>query len=219
MAMNFEQARQNMVENQVRPWDVLDARVLDALAQVHREDFVAPQYRQLAFADLCLPLGHGQVMLKPVIEGRILQALNLQPTERVLQIGSGSGFLTACMARLCAHVTAVELNSELCAAAQARLSAAGVANVSLHTADAVDGWQPQERFDAIVVTAAVWQLPQRFLGWLKPGGRLLVIRGESPAQQAVLLTQLGAGGFREQYLFETDLPYLAGAEPPRRFVF
>ncbi|MEI7036625.1 protein-L-isoaspartate O-methyltransferase [Fulvimonas yonginensis] len=219
MAMNFEQARQNMVENQVRPWDVLDVRVLDALAQVRREDFVPPQHRQLAFADLCLPLGHGQVMMKPVIEGRVLQALNLQPGEAVLEIGTGSGFLTACMARLAARVTSVDVQAEFTAAAQARLASAGVANVELLTGDAVHGWQPQEKFDAIVVTGAVWQIPPRFLGWLKPGGRLLAIRGESPAQQAVLLTQTGAGGYRETYLFETDLPYLAGAEPPRRFVF
>ena len=219
MAMNFEQARQNMVENQVRPWDVLDVRVLDALAQVRREDFVAPEHRRLAFADACLPIGHGQVMMKPVIEGRVLQALNLQPADRVLEIGTGSGFLTACMASLCAHVTSVDMHAEFTAAAQSRLAAAGITNASLLTADAVHGWQPQEPFDAIVVTGAVWQVPQRFLGWLKPGGRLLAVRGQSPAQQAVLLTQLGAGGYREDYLFETDLPYLAGAEPPRRFVF
>ena len=219
MAMNFEQARQNMVENQVRPWDVLDARVLDALAQVRREDFVAPEHRQLAFADLCLPIGHGQVMMKPVIEGRVLQALDLKATESVLEIGTGSGFLTACMAKLAAHVTSVDVHGDFTAAAQPRLEAAGVANASLVTADAMQDWQPQEQFDAIVVTGAVWQVPQRFLGWLKPGGRLLAIRGESPAQQAVLLTQAGAGGYREDYLFETDLPYLLHAEPPRRFVF
>jgi protein-L-isoaspartate(D-aspartate) O-methyltransferase len=219
MAMNFEQARQNMVESQVRPWDVLDARVLDALAQVRREDFVAPEHRRLAFADVCLPIGHGQVMMKPVVEGRVLQALDLQPTDRVLEIGTGSGFLTACMARLGAHVTSIDVHADLTAAARSRLAAAGIDNVSLVTGDPVNGWQPQEKFDAVVVTRAVWQIPPRFLGWLNPGGRLLAIRGESPAQQAVLLTQLGAGGYREDYLFETDLPYLAHAEPPRRFVF
>lgn len=219
MAMNFEQARQNMVENQVRPWDVLDARVLDALAAVRREDFVAPEHRRLAFADVGLPLGHGQFMLKPVIEGRLLQALDLQPTDRVLEIGTGAGFLTACMAHLAAHVTSIDVHGDFTAAARARLDAAGVANASLLTGDALGDWQPRESFDAIVATGAVWQVPPRFLAWLKPGGRLLAIRGESPAQQAVLLTQTGAGGYREDYLFETDLPYLAHAEPPRRFVF
>lgn len=219
MAMNFEQARQNMVESQVRPWDVLDVRVLDALAQVRREDFVAPAHRRLAFADVCLPLGHGQVMMKPVIEGRVLQALDLKPTDRVLEIGTGSGFLAACMARLAAHVTSIDVHADFTASARSRLEAAAIANVELVTGDAVNGWQPQERFDAIAVTGAVWQVPPRFLGWLEPGGRLLAVRGESPAQQAVLLTQTGAGGYREDYLFETDLPYLVHAEPPRRFVF
>jgi protein-L-isoaspartate(D-aspartate) O-methyltransferase len=219
MWLNFEQARQNMVENQVRPWDVLDARVLEALAQVRREDFVAPAHRRLAFADVCLPIGHGQVMMKPVIEGRVLQALDLKPSDRVLEIGTGSGFLTACMAQLSGHVTSIDPHGDFTAAAQSRLAAAGIANASLLTGDAVQEWQPQEKFDVVVVTGAVWQIPQRFLGWLKPGGRLLAIRGESPAQQAVLLTQTGPGGFREESLFETDLPYLAHAEPPRRFVF
>lgn len=218
MAMNFEQARQNMVENQVRPWDVLDARVLDALARIRREDFVAPEHRRLAFADMCLPLGHGQVMMKPVIEGRVLQALNLASTDRVLEIGTGSGFLTACMASLCAQVTSVDAHADFTAQARARLGAAGIANASLLTGDALDNWQPEGAFDAIVVTAAMWQVPARLLSWLTPGGRLLAIRGDSPAQQAVLITHDGAGGYREETLFETDLPYLRGAEPPRRFV-
>jgi protein-L-isoaspartate(D-aspartate) O-methyltransferase len=219
MAMNFEQARRNMVENQVRPWDVLDDRVLVALAHVHREDFVAPMYRQLAFADMCLPLGHGEVMMKPVVEGRVLQALDLAPTDRVLEIGTGSGFLTACLAGLCAEVVSVDLRADFTAAAGARLQAAAIQNVTLATGDAVREWQPGGLFDAVVVTGAVFTIPARFLAWLKPGGRLLAVRGQSPAQQAVLLTQQGAGGYREESLFETDLPYLAHAEPPQSFVF
>jgi protein-L-isoaspartate(D-aspartate) O-methyltransferase len=219
MAMNFDQARQNMVENQVRPWEVLDARVLDVLGRVHREEFVAPEHRQLAFADLCLPLGHGEVMMKPVLEGRVLQALALKPEDQVLEIGTGSGFLTACLASLAAQVTSVDMHADFTAAAGQRLKAAGIANAQLVTGEAINGWQPQGSFDAVVVTGAVYSIPERFLGWLKPGGRLLVVRGESPVQQVMLLTHEGNGRYREEILLETDLPYLANAEPPRRFVF
>jgi protein-L-isoaspartate(D-aspartate) O-methyltransferase len=219
MAMNFDQARQNMVENQVRPWEVLDGRVLEVIGRIRREEFVAPEHRQLAFADLCLPIGHGEVMMKPVLEGRVLQALELKPEDHVLEIGTGSGFLTACLASLAAHVTSVDIHADLTAMAGQRLQGAGIGNVQLVTGEAVNGWQPQGTFDAVVVTGAVYRIPERFLGWLKPGGRLLVIRGESPVQQVVLLTHEGNGRYREESLFETDLPYLANAEPPRRFVF
>jgi protein-L-isoaspartate(D-aspartate) O-methyltransferase len=217
--MNFEQARVNMVENQVRPWEVLDARVLDVLGSVRREDFVAPEHRKLAFADLCLPLGHGEVMMKPVIEGRVLQALELKPEDQVLEIGTGSGFLTACMAKLAGHVTSLDIHADFIATAGERLAAAGIQNVKLEVGEAVNAWQSSGLFDALVVTGAVSQIPQRFLGWLKPGGRMLVVRGESPVQQALLLTHEGNGRYREEALFETDLPYLKHAEPPRRFVF
>lgn len=219
MAMNIEQARLNMVENQVRPWDVLDARVLDVISRVRREDFVDAGHRQLAFADLCLPLGHGEVMMKPVVEGRVLQALELQPNDEVLEVGTGSGFLTACLATLSAHVTSVDIHADFTAAATERLQNAGVSNASLITGDAVAAWQPQGLFDALVVTGAVFDIPARWLTWLKPGGRLLVVRGQSPAQHATLLTHEGAGRYREEVLFETDLPYLTHAEPPQRFVF
>lgn len=219
MAMNIEQARLNMVENQVRPWEVLDGRVLDVIARVRREDFVAPEHRQLAFADLCLPLGHGEVMMKPVVEGRVLQALELQPTDRVLEIGTGSGFLTACLATLSAHVTSVDIHADFIAAAARRLQDASVVNATLLTAEAVHAWQPDELFDAMVVTGAVSDIPSRWLGWLKPGARALVVRGQSPVQHATLLTHEGAGRYREEILFETDLPYLIHAEPPARFVF
>jgi len=219
MAMNFDQARVNMVENQVRPWEVLDARVLDVLGSVRREDFVAPEHRQLAFADLCLPLGHDEVMMKPVLEGRVLQALELTPTDEVLEIGTGSGFLTACLAKLSANVTSLDIHADFITTAKERLTRAGISNVKLEVGEAVAAWQPNGLFDALVVTGAVYQIPQRFLSWLKPGGRLLVVRGESPVQQVLLLTHEGNGRYREESLFETDLPYLKHAEPPRRFVF
>ena len=219
MAMNFEQARLNMVENQVRPWEVLDARVLEVLGTVRREDFVAPEHRKLAFADLCLPLGHGEVMMKPVVEGRVLQALELTPDDQVLEIGTGSGFLTACMAKLSANVTSLDIHADFVTAAGQRLTGAGINNVTLETGEAVNGWQPSGQFSALVVTGAVHQIPQRFLGWLKPGGRMLVVRGDSPVQHVLLLTHEGNGRYHEESLFETDLPYLTHAEPPRRFVF
>lgn len=212
MAMNFEQARANMVENQVRPWEVLDGRVLETLGRVRREDFVAPEHRQLAFADLCLPLGHGEVMMKPVLEGRMLQALDLQGNERVLEIGTGSGFFTACLAGLAAEVVSVDIHADFTAAAGQRLRAAGVTNAKLHTGEAVIDWQPEGQFDVVVATGAVAEVPPRWMGWLKPGGRLLAIRGESPVQRVTLITHE-----REEALLETDLPYLVHAAPLPRF--
>ena len=219
MAMNFEQARINMVENQVRPWEVLDGRVLDVIGRVPREDFVSAEHRQLAYADLCLPIGHGEVMMKPVVEGRVLQALTLLPTDRVLEIGTGSGYLGACLAALSAHVTSVDIHADFTAAAARRLGDAGIANVELVTGEAVQAWQPDGLFDAVVVTGAVAEIPARWLGWLKPRARALVVRGHSPVQHATLLTHEGAGRCREETLFETDLPYLTHAEPAARFVF
>ncbi|WP_426701062.1 protein-L-isoaspartate O-methyltransferase family protein [Rhodanobacter sp. Col0626] len=219
MAMNIEQARLNMVENQVRPWEVLDGRVLDVIARVRREDFVAAEHRRLAFADLCLPLGHGEVMMKPVVEGRVLQALELLPTDHVLEIGTGSGFLSACLATLSAQLTSVDIHADFTAAAAARLQAAGLVNARLVTGEAVREWQPEGLFDALVVTGAVSEIPPRWLTWLKPGARAVVVRGQSPVQHATLLTHEGAGRYREETLFETDLPYLTHAEPSPRFVF
>lgn len=219
MAMNFELARTNMVENQVRTWEVLDPRVLDVLGRVRREDFVSAEHRKLAFADLCLPLGHGEVMMKPVLEGRVLQALELRSTDRVLEIGTGSGFLAACLGGLTAQVESVDIHADFVANAGTRLAAAGVTNVTLHTGEAVREWQPQGLFDAVIATGAVAEVPQRWFGWLKPGARLLAIRGASPAQQAVLFTREGEREQREDALFETDLPYLVHAAPSTAFVF
>jgi protein-L-isoaspartate(D-aspartate) O-methyltransferase len=219
MTMNFEQARVNMVENQVRPWEVLDSRVLEVLGRVRREDFVAAVHRQFAFADTCLPLGHGEVMMKPVVEGRVLQSLELLPTDRVLEIGTGSGFLTACMAGLCGHVTSVDIHADFTAAAAARLQAADCGNVHLAHGEAVLEWQPADKFDVLVVTGAVAVMPPRWLGWLKHGARALVVHGQSPVQHAALLVHEGHGRCREETLFETDLPYLLHAEPVPRFVF
>lgn len=216
MPINFNQARHAMVEQQVRPWDVLDRRVLDVLGDVKREDFVPVPHRKLAFADLALPLAHGEYMFKPVLEGRLLQALDLLPTDEVLEIGAGSGFLTACLSRLARVVHAIELHDDFVTAAQRRLQAIEATNARIEQADAA-AWNTAQRFDAILVGGAVANVPERFVGWLKPGGRLVAVRGQSPAQEAVCL-YAEAGGLRTESLLETDISYLRGFAPEARFV-
>jgi protein-L-isoaspartate(D-aspartate) O-methyltransferase len=215
MPLNFEQARFAMIEQQVRPWDVLDPRVLEALTRVHREDFVDAAHRELAFADLPLPIGHGEVMMKPVVEGRMLQALLLEPGEDALEIGTGSGFIAACLGRLAREVLSIDLHADFTAAARNRLSAAGISNVRCETADALT-YEPARQFDAIAVTAAVATVPEAFGRWLKPGGRLFVVRGLSPVQEAVRFIRRGDALVAES-LFETDIPYLHGAGPVPQF--
>lgn len=215
MAIDFEQARHAMIEQQVRPWEVLDPRVLDTLSQVKREDYVPPRHRKLAFADIALPLEHGESMMKPVVEGRMLQALDLAPEDDVLEIGTGSGFATACLARLARAVTSIDIHADFVERARQRLQADGFANVRLEAADAL-AYAPGRQFDAVCVTGAVAAIPPRFLEWVKPGGRLFVVRGLSPVQEAVRLVNRD-GQWLEESLFETDVPYLRGAEPVERF--
>jgi len=217
MSLNVELARNNMIEQQVRPWDVLDERVLGALSAVRREDFVPEALQNLAFADMELPLGHGEVMLKPVLEGRLLQAAAPAKGESVLEVGTGSGFLTACLAHLGGNVTSVELRADFVEAARARLKAADVRNVHIEQADAVNAYDPREQFDVMIVTGAVAALPPRWREWIKPGGRLVAIAGISPVQHAILCTRDNAGEWSSEPLFETDLPYLAHAAPAPQF--
>jgi len=216
-AMDFAKARELMVEQQVRPWDVLDVRVLDVLARMPRETFVPAAHRDLAYADLELPLAHGERTHKPVLEGRALQALGLDPGEDVLEIGTGCGYLTACLGRLAREVVSLERHADLADAARAAIAAQGVVNVRVEAADAFV-WETERRFDAICVGGAVDTIPARFLQWLKPGGRMFVVRGRRPAMEAVLLrNQVNAPSIDS--LFETDLPYLAGAAPAPEFRF
>jgi protein-L-isoaspartate(D-aspartate) O-methyltransferase len=213
--IDFAKARELMVEQQVRPWDVLDPRVLDVLATLPREGFVPAAHRTLAYTDLALPLGHGEVMMKPVVEGRALQALALAPGDDVLEIGTGSGFLAACLGQLAREVVSLERHADLADAARANLAARGIGNVNVITADAFS-WESSRRFAAICVTAAVATIPTRFIEWLQPDGRMFIVRGRSPAMEAVLLRNQ-SGSPRIESLFETDLPYLAGAAPVPTF--
>lgn len=215
MTMNVEHARHAMIEQQVRPWDIVDLQVLAAMSAIPRENFVPPTYRDLAFADTALPIGHGETMFKPVLEGRMLQGLKLQPNDEVLEIGTGTGFITACLARLCRSLVTVDLHADFIAAAKTRLAELDLNNVRFEQADAL-AFDPGQQFDAIAVTGAVTEVPPSFLNWLRPGGRLFIIRGQSPVQEAVCLTRT-AQGFDTESLFETDIPYLTGAQPVDRF--
>jgi protein-L-isoaspartate(D-aspartate) O-methyltransferase len=219
MNMNFDRARFNMVEQQIRPWEVLDSRVLSLLESIHREDFVPVTYRKLAFADMSIPLGHDQFMMNPKVEGRLLQALNLGEDDTVLEVGTGSGFVTACLAALAKRVVSVEIFDELHQNAELRLAEKNICNVELFVGDVMSGWQPEQAHDVVVVTGSVQSVPEQFLGWVNPGGRMFVISGDSPAMEARLLTRLGVTEWREESLFETDLPRLVNAEKPPQFEF
>ena len=219
MSMNFEQARFNMVEQQIRPWEVLDERVLALLEKTHREDFVPVRYRKMAFTDMAIPLDHDQSMMKPVIEGRLLQALELKPDETALEIGSGSGFITACLSRMAKHVISVDIYEQFTNEVAAKLKEKDISNVELETGNVMTGWQPEQAHDVLVVTGSVPVIPDHFRGWVNPGGRIFVVCGDEPAMEAKLLTKLNATEWREESLFETNLARLIDAERPPEFEF
>lgn len=217
--MNVEQARYNMVEQQIRPWEVLDQQVLDLLLKVRREEFVPPQYRSLAFVDMEIPLGHSEKMLSPKIEARLLQELAIQPGDRILEVGTGSGYMTALLASLGGHVDSVDIVPEFTQAAVAKLAAHRITNVMLETGDAARGWNRQAPYDAIVLTGSVPILPEAFKQALAPGGRLIAIVGEPPVMEARLITRVGNSAFNSIGLFETCIAPLQNALQPERFVF
>ncbi len=219
MSMNFEQARHNMVSQQIRGWQVTDKRVLDAIAATKREDFVPADYRKLAFADLALPLDHGQQMMHPVIEGRLLQAINLQADETVLEIGTGSGFLSACLARLGKAVCTIDIFEALSDEASKVFASKKINNIECHSDDALNGWMPEQAHDVVVVTGGVLEIPPVFMEWVNPGGRLFAICGQSPIMEARLLRRLNISDWEEQSLFETDLQLLVNAQKAPEFNF
>ena len=217
-AFNFELARHNMIEQQIRPWDVLDQQVLDTLAQLPREDFVPDRYRNLAFGDIAIPLGQGEFMLKPNVEARILQALALRPTDQVLEIGTGSGYLTAGLARLAGAVVSVDIVPDFVETARRQLKAHGFDNVALYVGDASCGWS-ERRYDAIAVTGSVPTVAEVWRQSLNLGGRLFIVAGQSPAMEALLITRIGEQEWVQESLFETELPQLRNAAAPKVFEF
>ncbi|MFC0167274.1 protein-L-isoaspartate O-methyltransferase [Pseudoduganella danionis] len=217
--MNIEQARFNMIEQQIRPWDVLAADVLDLLQVVKRENFVPEAHKALAFADVELPLPGGAYMLAPKIEARLLQDLNLKKHESVLEIGAGSGYMAALLAHKARHVTSVEVSPELKALAEKNLADNGVTNVTVELGNAAQGWSSGAPFDVIVVSGSLPELPPALLQQLSIGGRLVVIIGASPAMKAQLITRTGEAGYDTRTLFETDVKPLASAVVPSKFTF
>ena len=216
---DLEHLRYTMIEQQIRTWEVLDQRVLDLLFKVRREEFVPPAYRALAFFDMEIPLGHGEKMLQPKLEARLVQELALSDKDHVLEVGTGSGYMTALLAMLAGHVCSVDIIPEFTRAAGERLEARGISNVSLDTGDAAHGWDKRGPYDAIVLTGSVPLLAEGFRTSLKPGGRLLAVVGEPPVMSARLVTSGGGGGYNTLDLFETCIAPLKNAPHPERFVF
>ena len=217
--MDIERARFNMVEQQIRTWEVLDLRILDLIARAPREDYVPTAYRNLAFADMNIPLGHGQVMMQPKVEARLLQELEIEPTDKILEIGTGSGYLTSLLASLGKTVYSVEIFPDFSREALEKLARHGHKNVTLEVGDAAAGWERHAPYHVIVLTGSVPVLPEPFQKNLVPDGRLFAVVGTSPVMEALLIRRLEGNNFTEQSLFETDLPALMNAKAPARFVF
>ena len=217
--MNLEQARSNMVEQQIRTWEVLDQDVLDLLYTVPREDFAPQGYRNLAFTDMEIPVGEGQKMWPPKMEARILQELAVKKADRVLEVGTGSGYLTALLAHRAAHVYSVEIHPALAAFGKANIARHGVDNVTLEIGDGARGYGKWGPYDVVVLTGSVPVLPGAVLESLAPGGRAFAVVGDAPAMSARLVSCTAPGAFRTAELFETLLAPLANCAQPSRFRF
>jgi protein-L-isoaspartate(D-aspartate) O-methyltransferase len=217
--MNLELARYNMIEQQIRPWDVLDPSVLTLLAVVKREDFVPVAYKALAFVDTEVPLPAGQCMLQPKVEARLLQELGVHKHERVLEVGAGSGYMAALLAHKAQYVTTLEIEPELALLARTNLRYAGIANVTVREADGSAGFSGDAPYDVILLSGSVAEVPSGVLSQLKIGGRLAAIVGQEPVMRATLFTRTGEQGFSSVELFDTVAPRLRGFAEPSRFSF
>jgi protein-L-isoaspartate(D-aspartate) O-methyltransferase len=217
--MNLEQARLNMIESQIRTWEVLDQTVLDLLLTVRREEFVPEKYRDLAFADMEIPIGHAEVMLTPKMEARMIQELGVRKTDKILEIGTGTGYVTALLAKLGGQVVTVERIKEFSLSATRRLAGHGLQNVRLHAGDGSEGWPAHAPYDVILLTGSVPVLSESFQEQLAVGGRLLAVIGESPVMSANLVTRVSERAFNSVVLFETVIPALKNVKQAERFVF
>jgi protein-L-isoaspartate(D-aspartate) O-methyltransferase len=221
--MDYNQARFNMVEQQVRPWDVLDPRVLNVIGNIPRELFTPADCKQLAYADTRIPIGNfeGRVshMLNPVVEGRLLQSLAITEDDTILQIGTGTGYLTACMATLGRHVDSVDINSELTAIAEKNLAHLEISNITLSTGDASTGWDQKQYYDCIAIIGALPTIPEFYKKALKEGGRMFVITGDAPVMKANLVTRISKTEWTVEELFETCTDTLIHAEKAPVFEF
>jgi protein-L-isoaspartate(D-aspartate) O-methyltransferase len=217
--MNMEEARFNMVEQQIRPWNVLDTAVLSLLSVVKRESFVPAAYQALAFADMEIPLGHGQCMLAPRVEARMLQDLAIQPTETVLEIGAGSGYMAALMAAKAHRVVSLELVPELATMARNNLRNAGIQNAEVRQADGASAVPAEGNYDVIVMSGSVTEVPQSLLNLLKVGGRLAAIVGDEPVMRATFVTRTSTTNFTTRHPWDCNAPRLQNFPEPSRFSF
>lgn len=217
--MNFEKARFNMVEQQIRPWEVLDFDVLDLLMSVRREEFVPEAYKSLALSEAEIPLGHGGSMLIPVIEGKVLQAVQVKRSDKVLEIGAGSGYFAALLAAKAEWVRTVDIEPALVNMAHDNLKRYGVENVIVEEGDAICGWPSNAPYDLIVVSGGVPFIPETLLQQLKVGGRLFAFVGEPQLMTATLVTQVSEGNFRTESLFENAVPMMRNAPQKSHFKF
>ena len=215
--MNFETARLNMIEQQIRTWEVLNPQVLDLLTEIHREDFMPDKYKELAFADICIPLAHGQVTMTPRVEARILQSVSVLPGDKVLEIGTGCAYLTALLGLSAKEVISIDIYPEFTREAGIKLGKYNLNNIKLETGDAINGWEKESPYDVIVVTGSLPELSQAIKKQLNIGGRLFVIIGDSPVMEATLITRVADNAWQEETLFEIDFPPLVGAHKQVKF--
>ena len=217
--MNFEQARSNMIEQQIKPWDVPNQTVLDLISEIHREDFVPDEYKRLALADVRIPLAHDRVTMTPKVEARLLQALEIKPDDEILEVGTGCAYMTALLAKSGHHVHSIDVHPEFTEQARLKLQQHNIRNVTLECGNAIQGWQQSSPYDVIVLTGSVPVLEDHLQKQLKLGGRMFAITGQSPAMEARLIKRVAENEWYNKILFETDLPELEGATQIETFKF